>query len=568
MTKLSLEEILSIPELSFYLEPQEFNNFIFKRKDFEKVANLYNSDKPFAFSMSMFDSDFEEEQKTEGNNDSRVTRNLGNIMKRNILENQKLIGKDSFILFLGGLAAKYLRESYTSKEIEITYTNGDIIIARDGQAIKKGIDDLDFKYVDISEVRGKLVEGILIASKELQDNIKRKSNMSFVGTYMGRGTRQKMEKIKFSLKELDELHRSKIIYESLSVDKIKELINKKLLKSSDVLRSASAGYINSIDVLVLLKEGVLKKEEVLKKVFKANSFNEVLKKKDFSSEMKFALYSIGEVNIKELEKSFENFDTTISPDVYLKMKKYFDHKKIGELLTHNVLSFTESRKFLKVLEENRSISHDENLYFQKVMEDFKCDELLNQVETEEIDKKEGEVHGISHEPRLTIDPILRTEYLKSIGAIKRVKINGEMAISEDEKNKRKTNSLDGYELFVIPDKKIAVLEKRYEVTRNKDGHIVYKTNKKGEYIPALDNATYIMPIGLARDLVESKNKKDLIASPYVYRTFHTMDWVRATQSRMKAINPEIEFHKDNTEVWKEKIAKDYKQRKEKRDEYR
>lgn len=568
MTKLTLEEILSIPQLSFYLEPQEFNNFIFKVKDFERVANLYNSDKPFAFTMSMYDGDFDKSLETKGNSDSRVTRNLGTIMKKNIIENQKLIGKDSFILFLGGLASKYLKESYTQKEFEIVYTNGDIIIVKNGKAVKKGIEDSDFKVADITEVRGDLVEGILIASKELQDSLKKKSNISFMGAYMGRGTHSKMEKIKFSLPELNEIRKSKILYESLSINKIKELIDKKLISSSEVLKSASVGYINQIDILILMKEGILKRDEVLKKVFKTNDLSTLLKKKDLSSEMKFALYSIGEISVNELEKSFKNFDATISPDVYLKMGKYFDQKRIGELLTHNVLSFTESKKFLKVLENSKVINHEENLYFEKVMEDFKCDELLNQVQTEEIDKKEPEIHGISHEPRLTIDPILRTEYLKSIGSIKRVKINGEMAISEDEKNKRKTNSLDGYELFIIPDKKIAILEKRYEVTRNKEGHIVYRTNKKGEYIPALDNATYIMPIGIARDLVESRNKKDLIASPYVYRTFHTMDWVRATQSRMKAINPEIEFDKQNTEIWKEKIAKDYKQRKEKRDEYR
>ena len=226
MTKLTLEEILSIPQLSFYLEPQEFNNFIFKVKDFERVANLYNSDKPFAFTMSMYDGDFDKSLETKGNSDSRVTRNLGTIMKKNLVENQKLIGKDSFILFLGGLASKYLKESYTQKEFEIVYTNGDIIIVKNGKAVKKGIEDSDFKVADITEVRGDLVEGILIASKELQDNVKRKNNMSFMGAYMGRGTHSKMEKIKFSLSELNEIRKSKILYESLSINKIKELRNK------------------------------------------------------------------------------------------------------------------------------------------------------------------------------------------------------------------------------------------------------------------------------------------------------------------------------------------------------
>ena len=45
MTKLSLEQILNIPQLSFYLEPQEFTFFIPKSKDYGILANVYNTEK-------------------------------------------------------------------------------------------------------------------------------------------------------------------------------------------------------------------------------------------------------------------------------------------------------------------------------------------------------------------------------------------------------------------------------------------------------------------------------------------------------------------------------------------
>ena len=45
MSKLAIKEILDIPQLSFYLEPHEFSFFTTKVKDFETLANIYNSEK-------------------------------------------------------------------------------------------------------------------------------------------------------------------------------------------------------------------------------------------------------------------------------------------------------------------------------------------------------------------------------------------------------------------------------------------------------------------------------------------------------------------------------------------
>ena len=76
------------------------------------------------------------------------------------------------------------------------------------------------------------------------------------------------------------------------------------------------------------------------------------------------------------------------------------------------------------------------------------------------------------------------------------------------------------------------------------------------------NATYINPIGLAKDLVETQNKKDLLKLPYVRRCFHTVNWVSMLENRMKEVNPEMEFDKQNTDKWVKKISQNYRESKE------
>ncbi len=582
MSKLAIKEILDIPQLSFYLEPHEFSFFTTKVKDFETLANIYNSEKVDAV-LNMSGSIYSEYDGLENANinanfiterlnsipdtrDSQITSTYANAMKSVLTLNSKLVNKDSLILFLGGLASKYLKDISTpNKFTEIVYTNGDIINVKNGNAIKKDV-TIGTQKIQIEEIKKSLAEGILIAFKELQENLKRNRNFSIRGTYLGRGLNASPEKMSFSLDELESTSRSRLLFESLGIEKIKELHNKKLITNSDLIKAASNNQISKVDVLLLYKEGLLRKDDILKRVFKQKDFKSILGKKEENLDIKLMLYTIGEIDINTLEKNFRTTENAkemkVTSEFLKKVSKYYDHKKIGELLTHNVLSYTESKSFLQSLVENSIIDKSEETYFEKLMEDFKCNELLNQVETVGLEKTENIGKKYEYRKGITIDPQMRLAYLESIGSVKRVKVNGQMWITEDEKSRKKTNSLDGYEILIIPDKKIAILEKFYEVTRDLKGNMQYKKNEKGEYIPAISNATYIMPIGLAKDLIENKNKKDLIESRYVHRTFHTADWVRANEKKMLRINPEIEFEKTNTDIWAKKISENYKKNKD------
>lgn len=569
MSKLSVEEILNIPQLAFFLEPQEFSFLVTRNKDFEILANLYNAERIDELMACVNDQELnmDELEQLIGSTtkDSIVTRSYGKAMKNILISNSKLVNRDAMLLLFGGLALKHLKSiSDPQKNTEIVYSNGDIINVRNNIAEKRE-DSREMHEVDIKDVRVSLIEGILIATKELQEVAKRNKNLKISGIHMKRDKAElKPERMEFSFEELENSRKNGFIFNFLDVDKIKELYKKRFLSYSEILKN-----ISKFDAIVLLKDGILKKEDILKRVFKVSDFSTIIRRKDEELDTKLFLYTIGETDIKSLEEHANDSykrEEEISLETFQKISKYYDHKKIGELLTHNVLNYNESKMFLQVLTEKGCISEEEEKYFEKLMEDFKCNELLNQVDMEELDK--GTEERITSKPihmsGLTIDPKLRLDYLRSIGSVKRVKINGEMTISEDEKTRRKTNSLDGYELLVIPDKKIAILEKFYQVTRDKNGHMRYKTNSEGEYVPAVENATYILPIALAKDLVESKNKKDLISSPYVYRTFHTMDWVNSTENKMLKINPEIQFTKENTDVWRKRISDNYKKNRENR----
>ena len=116
---------------------------------------------------------------------------------------------------------------------------------------------------------------------------------------------------------------------------------------------------------------------------------------------------------------------------------------------------------------------------------------------------------------------------------------------------------------------MAILEKLYETTRDKNGKIEYKKNKEGKLIPAVENATYIIPIEMAADFARKKNKKELIESSDVRRVSHSMEWVSNLESKAKSLmkirGVEVEFDEKNTELWAERIRQNYIENKRKRD---
>lgn len=502
------------------------------------------------------------------NNDSFVTHENNVTLKQILKENAGLVNRDRLILYFGMLAKKYLNwiisaEKGTHKESnEFCYGNGEIITIRGNQVSMQLHDSLE-------SLKSDLAEAVLIANQEIQSKNKN-TQFSISGIYHSRGGKQSTTREQFSTKELADLAKSETVLSNIDFKKMGEYIDSGLVNKWALIKLMNKGSFDINLAIRLYEKGTLKQDELLKKVFVVNNFSELLKNKKLSLDSKLLLYSMDKIKIDELEKSAEKHiekEDIISPETFRIISKYYSRNinKISELLTHNVLDFTQSMQFLDELRNSYKISDQEKEYLTDIMNDFKTKQLLNQTENGKIERGDKERTNASlHITKgVTIDPRIRREYLKSIGDVKDVFIKGQTLIQDDSlanlDGKTKRNSLDGYQVIIIPDKKVAILEKFYEVTRNKDGNVEYKKDEKGRLIPAVENATYIIPIGLAKDFCEKKNKQELIKSPYVRRASHTMNWVTNVESKIKVLNPKAEFEKENTNKWHKKVMDNYQE---------
>ena len=89
-------------------------------------------------------------------------------------------------------------------------------------------------------------------------------------------------------------------------------------------------------------------------------------------------------------------------------------------------------------------------------------------------------------------------------------------------------------------------------------NIIYKRDSEGNLIPAIENATYIMPLGMARELATGRNKQELIRSRFVRRASHTANWVQNIEEKIISLNERAEFNQRNTEDWARRVAENYR----------
>lgn len=165
---------------------------------------------------------------------------------------------------------------------------------------------------------------------------------------------------------------------------------------------------------------------------------------------------------------------------------------------------------------------------------FKDEELVDIEDTQATDDKAG----------FSIDPHVRMGYFQSLGKVKKVQINGKSFI-EDQTQQVRRNSLDGYEMFVILSEGITIVDKLYETIRDANGNITYKLNEQGERIPALECSTYFMPLDMAREFFDANNKHEMLKSPFVERTYHTMNWAVSSDFKVKKMILENAIDKAN-----------------------
>lgn len=579
MKKLSLKEILEIPQLSLFLDPGNLRNFINNKNTANAIMselltemqansiNLLNSTDTTRDTLAFL----------SGDNDNKITNVQGETTKSVLANYSKDINTTAYLLQIAYMSKYFLSQLDRSErgdkkaQAEMAYTNGDIVSVN-GTNIS--ISAIGGNTRSLEEIKSDLAEGILIVNQALQSE--KNPRVAISGQYIEAGINQKRIRMNYSIKDLNDDAKNPVLLRYFSLDKISELLDKRLLSKNTLLKAFSSNAIDKNMAVELMLIGVLTQEEVLKRVFGKSNLGAVALDEDTSFKSKLLLYSAGRISIDALERSVSKYKEE-SLDLSEELKSitsYYDSKenrgekirKLTELLTHNVLDYENTQRFLSLLEKEGKISAEDREYVQKLVSDFKVDELINHTDNEEISSSGGGKNDqTNYVPGLTIDPEKRMRYYVSIGAVKKLKIRGETLIRDGNGSVTKLNSLDGYELVLIPDKKIAALEKLYEVTRDKDGNVVYKRTKEGKLIPAINNATYIMPIEMAKELSEKKNKSDLLRSPYVRRAMHTLGWVQNVQGKMQEINPDIQFNEQNTKEWDDKIKKNYRQNAKRRE---
>lgn len=371
-----------------------------------------------------------------------------------------------------------------------------------------------------------------------------------------------------------------------------DAISEGLTQKNILLKHIEKGKIERRVAVDFMEYGAISEEDFIRRVYKKGNFTQVAEDPEVDSMTKLILFNNNRIsldtfkNIADFSLAFKAYifkamtiedfqklvqnkgleaeEASFPKDWNMVAVAYSDRSKqdvitdISELLTHNIFDYTQSMKYLSYMQNRDIINGEDRKYIEQLVQDFKTNELISSKENELVEVSgEGVGKAQHYAANLTIDPQVRIDYLKSLGAVKKLKVRGETFIQDSENNHKKRNSLDGYEMFIIPSKKIAVLEKLYETTRDKAGNIQYRKNKKGELIPAVENATYIMPIEMAKEFIEKKNKRDLIRSPYVERSMHTADWAINTQRRIAKIRPEVQFDKENTDKWSKRIRENY-----------
>lgn len=567
---MTLEELLEVKQLSYYINPAEFAFFSNKNKDADDLRIIFQTDmSEYLYVQGI--------QKPEincfnpNNSDAYMTALQANLLRTIIPLNKQKINSNNLTLFLGGLSQKYLtwildaeKGKHTGRD-EFCYADGEIVVI-DGNKVTTNNPEVSYR-----EIKSRLSEGVLIASNEFSKN---KRPLTIGANYIARGLSQSASRESFNTDKLNKFAKTQGVISSLDPNKFVEYVKSGIIRKWDVVKYINKQILTGDIAIDLMVEGILSPREVYD-VLHIKSDKDLPKCDKIGFSSKLLLYSAGKIKIDDLEKASKYEEkrgkVTLEGEDISRVLKYYrgNINKISELLTHNVFDFSLSMEFLDSLVQEHAITDEDKGYLVNIMNDFKVSELLNETENEKLGSEgNGARRTKIHTNGVTIDPNIRKEYFKSIGDVKEIFINGERFISDDSEGVTEKNSLDGYQLIIIPDKKIAVLEKFYEVKRSKEGKIEYKIDKKGNLIAATEQATYIMPIAMAKDFAEKKNKQQLIKSPYVSRTFHSMNWIKNTEEAMAKVATrtglDIEFDRENSDRWGEMVKENYKKLREQR----
>ena len=441
---------------------------------------------------------------------------------------------------------------------------GDILISSNGVDFDRRSNKLLPDYVEPfnrKKMCSDSVKKMFKAQKELIKTVKKDKirNLKLRFKTEIENDKYTVDMEEYGFTDLDKALHTKTVWHNIDYAHIDKWIKEGLVTPEEIIQAFNEGKILPRDLAIINELGILPQ------ITEATKDNpEVLKNKLFA---KLLLFSQDELRVEQIEALLVD-EPELRDDLTEEMLEELSwsftnidtRHSLFSLLVHDVLDYDQSMVFIDKLKKAGKLREGDEEFLKKGIHDFKVSQLDNLTKSEPFDSTGG--GGISPRTagRLTIDPQLRAKYFEDIGGVKSIFINGSRLIN-DEEGKNKKNSLDGYQLLVFPDKGVAVLEKFFETT-HKDGKVDFKRDENGDLIPAVENATYVIPIEKAVEYATRKNKKDLRSMKRgAITVYHSRNWVKQLEAAMKEIAPEYaKFSKNKTDEWTQIIKEDYEQR--------
>ena len=358
----------------------------------------------------------------------------------------------------------------------------------------------------------------------------------------------------YSYEKMSNALHSKTVWQNMDYTQIDEWISQEIITREELMQAFEGGMILPRDIAIINELGII--PEISEKA----QLNEQAQNSQLFA--KLLLYTRGKAKIEDIEKFLEEYpeqrnfiDTNMIEELSLGFHKFDARNSLYSLLVHDILDYDQSMVLIRKMKEDRKLTDADEEYLKKGIHDFKVNQLINMQQSAPFKSWKNCKISTSF-GRLTIDPNVRRDYFENMGSVKSIFIGNSLLIGIGHSSTSR-NSLDGYQLLVIPDKGVGILEKFFE-TKHEDGKIVYKKDKDGNLIPTIENATYVMPIEKAAEYATRRNKRDLTNSGNVKKVYHTRNWSKALEASMEAIAPKYaKFDRDTSDKWAKIIADNY-----------
>lgn len=547
--RLSIDDLLNAPYYSTVMSYIE-DKVILEYKDFYEAKNLYKH-----LSRGRMGSIDILRLKSLGILDDKDVKFLFEQFSRNnknVSKNDNEFDLNIMWLYLGGFGREERKEELNLEYIVYRWCLEKNSISKEKviHAIRKG-------WVDAISIM-RLVNDGLLPRNEVNEALESSENNAF---------------------------------KKLSYSEYEELLGRENFDGQSFLAAIRYGWIDKKIVIKLLANNLIPYDDTIEALEHSprRNYNEI---HEYDIETQIITWcatcqsslkwiSVGDLEnkIREIKKDDEESKVyTPSDDLIEKIVELIhgDYNQLSALLTSIAFDYHSMDKVIDKSNEKGYLSQEATDRLRKVVKKFRIDQLENHQNAVKYDERDypddgggnGEEPPLNQALRLIYDPVKRLKIFAaintntknpSIGNLKRIIIDG---IHKNENGENIKSSFHGYELIVLPEAEVAILEKLYEIERIEnvapDGtvshRLQYKRDEQGHLIPVKDsNRTYILPLDEALELAQNFNKEQLFKSKKCKRCNHSLNWLENVGDSVKAVMKRDGKSNENTRNAEERI---------------